>query len=146
MRWIIVYLLHREFYIQQSKLILKFIFISLFGICLSFLQSEEWIVPDAAKSLENPTDKEDQDDLEYGQTLFSQHCKSCHGTKGLGDGKKAAELATPVPDITTSEFNSQSDGEMYYKTYIGREDMPSFEKKIKDEEDQWLLINYLKNL
>ena len=43
-------------------------------------------------------------------------------------------------------FKSQKDGSMYYKTFIGRDDMPSFKKKIPDEEEQWLVINYIRGL
>ena len=70
--------------------------------------------------------------------------EQCHGTKGKGDGSKAPEIATKVTDLTTEEFKNQSDGAIFYKTFIGREDMPSFIKKIDDEEYQWLLVNYIK--
>jgi len=33
---------------------------------------------------------------------------------------------------------------MYFKMIIGRNEMPAFDKKIKSEEDRWLLINYIK--
>lgn len=109
------------------------------------LQDDSWPVPSKYMKLKNPY-AEVQDADQIGKELYMIHCKSCHGTKGKGDGKKASTLETQVPDMTTSDFNSQTDGELYYKTYIGKDDMPGFEKKIKDNEDQWLLINYLKNL
>ena len=118
---------------------------SLLSMSSNSIQQDPWPVPSKYKKMTNPyVDTDDSDKI--GKDLYYQHCRSCHGTKGLGDGKKAGELATPVGDITTSEFKSQSDGEMYYKTYIGREDMPGFEKKVRDEEDQWLLINYIRKL
>ncbi len=89
---------------------------------------------------------EEKDADQIGRELYAIHCKSCHGKKGLGDGSKSKELNTKVPDITASKFKAQADGDIYYKTYIGREDMPSFEKKIKDEEDRWMLVNYIKQL
>jgi hypothetical protein len=49
-------------------------------------------------------------------------------------------------DFTDDSFKNQTDGALYYKTYFGRDDMPSFDKKITAEEDKWLVINYIKNL
>ena len=53
-------------------------------------------------------------------------------------------LDTEMPDFTNEAFKKQSDGSLYYKTYIGRDDMPGFSKKITDKEKQWLVINYIK--
>ena len=86
------------------------------------------------------------DDENIGRSLYSKHCKSCHGTKGKGDGKKADSVDTPIGDFTDDSFKDQTDGSLYYKTFIGRDDMPSFKKKITDEEDKWLLINYIRTL
>ena len=108
-------------------------------------QNNDWPVPAKYDKMKNPyVDEKDTDQI--GRELFAIHCKSCHGTKGLGDGSKAKELKTKVPNLTTSEFKTQTDGDLYYKTFIGREDMPNFEKKIRDEEDRWLLVNYIKQL
>lgn len=109
------------------------------------VEQDPWEVPAKYKKLKNPyADTNDKDQI--GRVLYSQHCKSCHGTKGRGDGKKAANLDTPTGDFTDASFLEQSDGEMYYKSFVGRGDMPSFEKKITDDEDRWLLVNYLRTL
>ena len=124
-----------------------FLMVIIFLMSLSTIrqQNDPWPVPSKYTKLINPyADAEDPDQI--GKELYMVHCKSCHGTKGVGDGKKAATLETNVTDMTTSEFKSQTDGQLYYKSFVGRDDMPSFEKKIKEEEDKWLLINYLKNL
>ena len=78
--------------------------------------------------------------------LYSQHCKSCHGKEGYGDGNKAGELETEMRELSSEDVQSQADGELYYKTIIGRDEMPNFEKKIPAEEDRWLLVNYLRTL
>lgn len=115
------------------------------SMMLKVNQDAGWPVPDKYQKMKNPfTDADDEDEI--GKRLYATHCKSCHGAKGLGDGTKAAELKTKVQDMTSSTFKSQSDGAIYYKIYVGREDMPSFEKKITEEEDQWLLVNFVKNL
>jgi len=123
-------------------LLATILLMSFANICL---QNDPWSVPSKYTKLKNPfVDAEDADQI--GKELYMVHCRSCHGTKGKGDGKKAATLDTQVTDIATSDFKSQTNGEIYYKSFIGRDDMPSFEKKIKEEEDRWLLVNYLKNL
>lgn len=108
-------------------------------------QKKPWEVPAKYQKMENPYAKA-TDDENIGRILYSKHCKSCHGTKGKGDGTKAEGLDTPVPDFTEADFKKQTDGALYYKTFTGRDDMPGFEKKITSEEDQWLLINYIKSL
>lgn len=106
---------------------------------------DPWEVPAKYQKMKNPyLNASDKDQI--GRILYAQHCKSCHGTKGKGDGKKAASLDTPVGDFTEASFKNQTDGALYYKSFIGRDEMPSFDKKISDPEDQWLLINYIKGL
>lgn len=106
---------------------------------------EKWDVPEKYTKMENPV-AGDADALEIGGELYTKHCKSCHGKTGLGDGTKAAELDTPSGDFTTEEFQAQTDGALYYKTTIGRDDMPSFKKKLADDEDRWSVVNYIRTL
>jgi mono/diheme cytochrome c family protein len=109
-------------------------------------QSDEWVVPDSAKNVKNPTDATDEDDLEIEKELYMKHCKSCHGKEGLGDGPKAGELDTEMDDLSSEEVQSQTDGELFYKITKGRDDMPNFDKKLADEEDRWLVVNYIRTL
>lgn len=106
---------------------------------------ENWKVPDAQKNKVNPM-KDDGGSLATGKTLYNQHCKSCHGTKGKGDGPKASQLDTECGDFTSAEFKKQTDGSLFYKTYEGRKDMPSFKKKIPDADDIWAVVNYMRSL
>ncbi len=107
------------------------------------LQSQDWQAPASAKQMKNPT-KNDKQELMIGKSLYDKHCRSCHGKSGLGDGPKAAELDTPSGDFTSSEFQDQSDGELFWKTTHGKDDMPTFEKKIPSDEDRWLIVNYMR--
>ena len=105
--------------------------------------AEEWVVPAAAKKMKNPTTPNSAD-LAVGKMLYNKHCKSCHGSKGKGDGSKAGELDTDCGDFTSTEFTSQTDGEIFYKTKEGRDDMPTFKKKIPVDEDIWFVVNYVR--
>jgi mono/diheme cytochrome c family protein len=104
-----------------------------------------WVVPEAAKKVKNPT-KADSENLALGKSLFNKHCKSCHGSGGKGDGPKSKELETDPGDFTSADFHKQTDGELFYKTKEGRDDMPSFKKKISSDEDIWLLVDYVRAL
>jgi len=108
------------------------------------IPQEKWVVPEKYKSMENEYAGEDEDGI--GEELYAQHCKSCHGKEGYGDGTKAKELKTPMDDLTSEEVQSQKDGELYYKAFIGRDEMPNFEKKISDDEDRWMVVNYMRSL
>jgi mono/diheme cytochrome c family protein len=109
-------------------------------------QSKEWVVPESAKKVKNPTDKADKENMAIGKSLYSKHCQSCHGKEGYGDGPKAKELKGEVGDFSSEEFHSQSDGALFYKITTGRDDMPAFDKKIPDAEDRWLIVNYIRTL
>jgi len=104
---------------------------------------EPWKVPDAAKNKANPV-KSDAASLANGKALYNQHCKSCHGTKGKGDGPKASTLDTDCGDFTKPAFKNQTDGALYYKTAEGRKDMPAYKKKIPDANDIWAIVNYMR--
>lgn len=129
---------------KQFKVFSIIGFVSLFLVAFTIVEQEEWIVPEKYVNMENPTDPEV--DLEIGKQLYNKHCKSCHGKEGYGDGPKAAEMNGDLGDFSSEEFHEQTDGEIFYKSYIGRLDMPNYEKKIPDEEDMWLVVNYVRTL
>ena len=103
-----------------------------------------WDVPAKYKSMKNKK-KGDAAAIAMGKTLWAKSCKSCHGM-GKGDGPKAASLKTKIDDITTKEFKAKSDGDKYYMSIVGRDEMPNFEKKIPDEEERWAIISYMETL
>lgn len=109
------------------------------------LQPKPWVVPAQAAKQVNPV-KSDAESIAAGKTLWSTHCSSCHGKTGLGDGSKAAQLKTQPPDFTKADVQGQSDGSLFFKTAEGRDDMPSFKKKIPDQEDIWSLVVYIRTL
>lgn len=109
------------------------------------LQSKPWSAPDAFVKKANPV-KSDAESLKTGKEIWSKHCQSCHGKTGAGDGTKAATLETEMKDFATAEVQGQSDGSMFYKITEGRDDMPTFKKKIPDETEIWSVINYVRTL
>ncbi len=108
-------------------------------------QAKPWPVPDAAKNKKNPV-AVGAAAVTAGKELWNTHCKSCHGAKGLGDGNKAAQLKTEPGDMSKADTQGQTDGSLFFKISEGRDDMPSFKKKIPDEEDRWNLVHFVRTL
>ncbi|RLD64507.1 MAG: cytochrome c [Bacteroidetes bacterium] len=117
-----------------------------FGLFAFTVVQEEWVVPAEYKAMQNPTDPVDDEGLEIGEELYMEHCKSCHGKEGLGDGPKADEQEGELGDFSSEEFQGQSDGDLFYKSKIGRDDMPEFSKKIPDDEEMWFVVNYMRTM
>ncbi len=108
-------------------------------------KGEPWDIPAEYKSMENPY-KDDASLDRLGRSAYSKHCRSCHGNSGLGDGPRARSLDTYPGDFSSAEFQSHTDGELYYMSIIGRDEMPNFEGNIPDMEERWAIINYLRTL
>lgn len=121
------------------------IFISLVSGFRPIQGNKPWIVADADNNKVNPV-KSDASSISDGKTLWDLHCKSCHGSKGMGDGSKAAQLKTEPGDFSKKLTQSQTDGSLYFKISKGRDDMPGFKKKIPENDDIWSLVNYIRTL
>jgi mono/diheme cytochrome c family protein len=104
------------------------------------------VVPAEYEKMANPTDPDDDESIEIGEELYMKHCKSCHGKEGLGDGPKAAEQKGDLGDFSSAEFQGQSDGALFYKSKVGRDDMPDFSKKIPNDEDIWFIVDFMRTL
>jgi mono/diheme cytochrome c family protein len=109
-------------------------------------KAKPWPVPDKFKTMKPAVKLSDPTVIANGKDLWAKNCKSCHGAKGLGDGPKGASLKTNPGDFSAAAFQGQTDGEIYYKTANGRDEMPSYEKKIPDVNDHWALVAFMRTL
>jgi len=105
-------------------------------------KAKPWPVGDKDKAVKAPA----KADVNAGKELWAKHCKSCHGSKGLGDGPKAASLKTNPGDFSSATFQSSTDGELYFRTNKGRDEMPAYEKKIPEANDRWALVAFMRTL
>jgi mono/diheme cytochrome c family protein len=105
-----------------------------------------WVFPPKHKTMKSTLKAGDASINTTGKELYNKHCKSCHGAKGLGDGPKAANLKTNTGDFSTAKFQARPDGELYFMSIIGRDEMPNYEKKIPDEADRWAVIGYIRTM
>jgi mono/diheme cytochrome c family protein len=109
-----------------------------------FAQPKAWDVPANFKSMKNPVAVGDAS-TKAGQVLYTKNCASCHGKTGLGDGVKARSLKDFPGDFSKAEFQKQTDGDLFYKTKIGRAEMPKYEGKLADN-DIWSMVNFMRTL
>lgn len=128
-----------------SSIVAAVFFLMAFVVPQEQTKPGPWEIPGKYQKMENPY-ADDADLVKVGKMLYSKHCKSCHGSKGAYDGPKAKQLETWCTSFAEADFQAQSDGVLYYKSFIGRDEMPNFEKKIPDEEDQWAVINFIRTL
>tara|TARA_R110000868_G_scaffold410826_1_gene700381 strand:- start:2598 stop:3026 length:429 start_codon:yes stop_codon:yes gene_type:complete len=108
------------------------------------LQQKKWVAPASADNIKNPL-KGDANAAASGKKLYKAMCFVCHGPKGKGDGMGGAGLTPKPTDLTTEEFQSQSDGAIFWKIAEGRAPMASYKTSIP-EKKRWEIINYLRTL
>jgi mono/diheme cytochrome c family protein len=108
-------------------------------------KGKEWKVPAADASKKSTVKAGDDAAISEGKAIWGKDCKSCHGVKGLGDGTKAEKIDISCGDFSSKEFQSKSDGAMFYYTKIGRKPMPSFKEKLSDSEI-WAVVAYMRTM
>jgi len=128
--------------------------VTLLATCVMFSQTanaqakkpagKPWPAPESAVKMKNPV-KSDATSIKEGKDLYAQHCKSCHGAKGNGDGTKAEKLDISCGDFSSPEVKRATDGELFWKTTEGRKPMPSYKEKLSDN-DRWKVVNFLRSL
>jgi mono/diheme cytochrome c family protein len=129
---------------KTLKMLLIAGFVSFAFYSFTTIVQDKWVVPEKYVNMKNPTDP--SADMAIGKSLYSQHCKSCHGKEGYGDGPKAKDQKGDLGDFSSSDFQAQTDGELFYKSSFGRDDMPEYTKKMPDDEDRWLIVNFMRTL
>ena len=130
----------------------KSVFVCVLLLAFSFSQvmnaqsqkkAEPWPVPATEKAKANPVAADDAT-MKLGTSSWTKNCASCHGKTGLGDGVKGRMGKTHPGDFTSADFQASTDGELFYRTKAGRNEMPSFDKKIPDNEI-WALVHYMRS-
>jgi len=127
---------------KKIKLLLLAVLL-VFGT-MSINAQTKWDVPAKYQTMKNPIAA--KTDAAIGKSLYTKHCKACHGTEGYGDGVKAKDMKGDLGDFSSKKFQAQTDGALFYKTSFGRNDMPEYTKKVPSNEDRWLIVNYMRTL
>jgi putative copper export protein/mono/diheme cytochrome c family protein len=78
-----------------------------------------------------------------GRALFAEHCVSCHGERGRGDGPAAKDLRPLPADLTAEHIYGHSNGDLFWWISHGiGEAMPPF-STVLDEAARWNLIDFV---
>ena len=117
--------------------------ISVFILPLN-LKTEKWIAPSEADSLQNPFAINDEKAIKSGKKIFNQMCWSCHGMEGDGNGPAASALEIPAGNFTSSDFQAQTDGAIFWKLTSGRGQMTAYESALS-ENQRWQVVSYLRS-
>ncbi len=105
-----------------------------------------WDIPQEYVEMQNPH-VDDGSLARLGRAGYARHCRSCHGRNGEGDGPMAAQLETFPGDFTNADWHDKyNDGEIYYMSFVGRDEMPNFEGTITDIEERWAIVNYIRGM
>jgi len=103
----------------------------------------EWKAPAEYKNLKNPLPGTGQS-LAQGKKIYDTHCLKCHGPKGAGVGSSTDSLKTLPGDLSDKRRMSlYTDGTLFWKTYVGRGEMPPWQLALSEEEI-WHVVNYLR--
>lgn len=115
----------------------------------------EWHAPAGERSRTSPVAATAQN-LERGRHLYFEHCATCHGDKGKGDGPSArlhAKRTTRPPhDLTDPSVQAtMADGEIFWKLTVGyRRDgkviMPAYEALLPADDDRWRIVQFVRTL
>ena len=115
------------------------------AIGLAAFHRTPWIVPAAEKERKNPLSYS-QENITAAKQIYSEQCANCHGDGGKGDGSDAMMYDPSPADLTdTSKMSKVTDGEIYYQITEGRKPMPSFKKKLT-EQQRWQLVLFVRSL
>jgi len=133
---------------KKVKKVIFSSFVALIGVALLTMnvsaqaQPKPWDVPANYKTMKNPVAAGESSN-KAGLALYTKNCASCHGKTGLGDGVKARALKTFPGDLSKEAYQNQTDGEHFYKSKFGRDEMPKYEGKLSDD-DIWNIVNYMR--
>jgi mono/diheme cytochrome c family protein len=115
------------------------------AIGLAAFHRTPWAVPSAEKDRKNPL-MPSEANLAAAKQIYGDQCANCHGDGGKGDGSDAMMYDPAPSDLTDmAKVSKRSDGEIYYQITEGRKPMPSFKKKLTDEQ-RWQLVLYVRAL
>jgi mono/diheme cytochrome c family protein len=110
-----------------------------------------WELPDDADKTPNPVPSTPES-IAKGKELYFEktkgNCVFCHGDTGAGNEANFPRLRRKPADLTNKErMTAMTDGEVYWKITKGIMGiMPAGENRMKDPEERWHLVNYIRTL
>jgi mono/diheme cytochrome c family protein len=115
------------------------------AVGIALYDNRPWSIPEPAKLLKNPISSSPAA-LAAARAIYLDKCANCHGKTGKGDGPDAASYyPSPASLADAKRMNRETDGEIFYKISQGRKPMPSFKKRLTDEQ-RWELVLFIRSL
>ena len=105
-------------------------------------------IPRAVRERKNPIGLSSEV-LKEGRAHFADHCAVCHGNDGRGQTDMGPNFYPPVPDMTSPEIQSLSDGEIYYaiRNGVRFSGMPAWGTEHGEEDwSDWKLVHFIRHL
>jgi mono/diheme cytochrome c family protein len=116
---------------------------------------EDWEAPAEARAYTSPLGPASLEHVNRGRSLFVQHCVTCHGEHGRGDGPSArlhARRSGYAPrDLSRLDVQANlTDGEIFWKISNGWRPkgkivMPGVGNDVAPD-DRWRLVTYVRSL
>lgn len=101
----------------------------------------------AQAELVNPLqDKVTPEALERGRTLFTINCAVCHGPSGDGKGPISGKMVLAPPSLLSDKVRKFPDGRVFHIITRGQGLMGSYASSIRDFNDRWAVVSYVRNL
>jgi len=102
-------------------------------------ENKPWIAPAEYKSLKNPL-APSESTLNAARQIYGDECAQCHGNRGKGDGPEGRSHFPLPADLTDTKLLANvTDGEIFYQISEGRRPMPSFKRRLT-EDQRWQLV------
>jgi mono/diheme cytochrome c family protein len=134
---------------QRKFKLRRMLFIALLGmiviaILLAVMRRGEWIIPDEDKQRKNPLQPSPKV-IEAARPLYTENCERCHGATGKGNGPESARQYPAPSDLTdATRMSALTDGAIFYQISEGRRPMPSFKRRMT-EDQRWQLVLLLRS-
>ena len=110
-----------------------------------------WELPADADKTKNPVPATPES-IAKGKELYlapeKGNCIFCHGETGAGNEANFPNLRRKPADLTNKEHMTEmTDGEVFWKITKGiRGIMPPGERRLKEAEERWHVVNYVRTL
>lgn len=125
---------------RNVAILLIILFALAFYVAFTAYNRSVWILPPEAKLVKNPLTLDTAAAAKQILPLYLDKCAECHGETGKGNGPQA-KMYDPRPRMLTDapHISTVTDGELYYVITEGHKPMPSYKKKLTDEQ-RWQLV------
>jgi mono/diheme cytochrome c family protein len=122
------------------------IFLAIIGIVGYFIYENNFkaLIPAEAKKLVNPI-APSAAVLQASKPVYLEQCANCHGETGKGNGPDAMMYDPSPSDFTDAAAMAKfTDGEFFYQITEGKKPMPSFKKRLTQEQ-RWQLVLFVRS-